>query len=243
LKRKLLLLNLALVALVALAGWRARQAWVEADRRERAVLRAPLKPLPAPPFASLPAVEPLTATAYEDVAQKMLFSPDRNPTVVIEPAKPKPMPPLPVAYGVLNLGDGPTAVLSEKARSPHRAFHPGETIGEFKLLAVSTEELAFEWEGKKIVKKVEELRERPASEGGPSASETASRAPRPPPAPVPALTQVTPERPLGPGESAGGGIRVCQAGDNTPAGAVVQGMRKVVSSTPFGKVCRWEPVQ
>ena len=234
-----MLLNLALLALIALAGWRARRAWLEAERHEAAVLRAPQKPLPPPPFAALPTAEPLAAMAYEEVAQKMLFTPDRNPTVVVEPAKPKPMPPLPVAYGVLNLGDGPLAILGEKAGRPHRAYRPSETIGEFKLLSIRGDELLFEWEGQQIAKRVDELRPREAGGGsGGDASAPVAAAPPPPQT----LVQVAAERPLGPGESVGGGIRTCQPGDSNPPGAVVEGFRKVVSKTPFGTVCRWEPV-
>jgi hypothetical protein len=240
-KRKLLLLNLALAALASLAGWQARQAWLDAERREQAVLRAPQKPLPPPPFAPLPAVEPATAAAYEEVAQEMLFVPDRNPTVTVEPAKPEPMPPLPVAYGVLNLGEGPVAVLSEKANAPNRAFAPGATIGAFKLLSVTAEELVFEWKGQRIARKVEELRVREGGEGAPPAGGSAAHAANVPPPPQ-AVVQVAPERPLGPGEAVGN-VRACQAGDTTPPGTVVQGFRKVVSTTPFGSACRWEPVQ
>jgi hypothetical protein len=238
LKKKLVWLNLALLALIVLAGWRARQAWLEAERREQAVLRATLKPLPPPPLAPLAAVEPLAAVAYEEVAQKMLFTPDRNPTVVIEPAKPKPMPPLPVAYGVMNFGDGPIAVLGEKANAPHRAYKPGETIGEFKLLSASGTELVFEWEGQRIARKVEELRQRASGDrGGGDTAHTGTPAP-----PPQASIQVVQERPLGPGEAVSG-VRTCQPGDSMPPGTVVEGFRKVVSVTPFGRVCRWEPVQ
>jgi hypothetical protein len=241
LKKKLTLLNLALVALIVLAGWRARQSWLGAQEREQALLRASQKaPLLPPPLASLPAVEPVSAAGYLGVAEKMLFAPDRNPTVILEPVKPKPMPPLPVAYGVVNLGDGPMAILSEKSGSPNRAFRAGDTIGEFKLVAVNAEELVFEWEGQKVAKKMEELRERAASETS-SGAEAAARAPSPPPPPVQAQAPVS-ERPLGPGESAGG-VRVCQPGDSSPPGTVVDGFRKVVSVTPFGRVCRWEPAQ
>jgi hypothetical protein len=241
LKRKLVLLNLALVALIALAAWQARQTWAEAERRERAVLRASHQPLPPPPFAPLPAVEPLAAAAYEEVAQKMLFTPDRNPTVTVEPVKPVPMPPLPVSYGVLNFGDGPIAILGEKAGAPHRGYQPGQTIGAFKLLSATSDQLVVEWKGQKIARKVEELRVREAGGGDSSASEGSSRPASVSPSQQ-SVVQVAPERPLGPGEAVGN-VRTCQPGDNTPPGAVVQGFRKVVSTTPFGKVCRWEPVQ
>lgn len=240
-KKRLILLDLALVALIALAGWRLRGNWLEARKRESVVLRVPQKPLPPPPYAPLARVEPLAAAAYVDVAQKMLFSPDRNPTVVVEAAKPKPLPAFPVAHGVLNLGDGPVAILSEKTGSPHRGYHPGEKVGEFKLAGVSPQELVFEWEGQRITKRVEELRERTASETG-ATSAPGAESVRPAAMQATSVT-VAPERPLGPGESAGGGVRACQPGDSTPPGTVVDGMRKMVSVSPFGKVCRWEPVK
>ena len=41
-----------------------------------------------------------------------------------------------------------------------------------------------------------------------------------------------------------GGFKRCELNDNTPAGTIVDGYRKVVSRTPFGEACRWvsEPV-
>jgi hypothetical protein len=241
LKKRLILLDLALVALIVLAGWRLRGNWLEARKRESVVLRASQKPLPPPPYAPLARVEPVAAAAYVEVAQKMLFSADRNPTVVVEAAKPKPLPAFPVARGVLNLGDGPVAILSEKEGSPHRGYHPGEKVGEFKLVAVSAQELVFEWEGQRIAKRVDELR--PHTAGEPGAAPVATAEPVRPAAVQASSVTVAQEQPLGPGESAGGGVRACQPGDSTPPGTVVDGMRKMVSVTPFGKVCRWEPVK
>ena len=45
-----------------------------------------------------------------------------------------------------------------------------------------------------------------------------------------------------PGAETGTGIKGCQPGDNSPAGAVVDGYRKLVTETPFGKSCRWEKI-
>ena len=63
-----------------------------------------------------PRIEPVLATRYAEIAEKMLFAKDRNPTVVVEvkPEAPKPMPKLPALYGVMNLLDGTTAIMSEK---------------------------------------------------------------------------------------------------------------------------------
>ena len=40
-----------------------------------------------------------------------------------------------------------------------------------------------------------------------------------------------------------GGVKPCVAGDNQPPGTVVAGYKKVVSQTPFGAACRWEPAK
>jgi hypothetical protein len=45
------------------------------------------------------------------------------------------------------------------------------------------------------------------------------------------------------GVDTGGGIRACAPGDTAPAGTMSDGYRKIVSETPFGKVCRWEKVK
>ncbi len=75
-------------------GWTPQ--WLDAQADEQAVLLKRLRPAPAPPVSPLPAFEPARAAGYNDIAQKMLFSKDRNPEVVVEappPPRPKPMPP------------------------------------------------------------------------------------------------------------------------------------------------------
>jgi hypothetical protein len=37
-------------------------------------------------------------------------------------------------------------------------------------------------------------------------------------------------------------VKPCAPGDKQRAGTVVDGYKKVVGKTPFGEVCRWEPV-
>lgn len=239
-KRRLLLLNVALVALIAAGGYQLRQRWLAAAARERAVAAGRLKALPAPPQEPLRPPEPATGAAYGDVAQKMLFSKDRNPTVVVEVAPPKPMPPLPAAVGVVNFGEGPTAILSEKPGGPHRSYSPGDTVGEFTLLEVSPESIVFEWEGQKITRSLDEIRERP----GAGQASAPAPAPSSPQVTSSAVTSVTaaPTK-AGPGPVMGGDIRACLPEDTSPSGTVVNGLRKIVTSSPFGKVCRWEPVQ
>jgi hypothetical protein len=234
-KRKLLLANLALLALCVTAGVHLRREWIEARTGEQAMLGKRIRPVPAPRMPPPPANEPVKAAAYNDIAQKMLFSKDRNPVVAIEPPpapKPVPMPALPLFHGVVDFGDGPMAIMSVGPKGPHRDYQPGDKVGDFKLVAVNNEELVLEWNGQTITKKVDEILDRstvapPAP--GPAAAAT------PAPAPV-----VVTKAPAAPGGELNGGIKACQPGDTSPAGTVTDGFRKVIKATPFGARCYWE---
>ncbi len=225
----MLIVDLLLLAALVLALVQVRGRWLEARKREAVVLGRRVKPVPPPAFVPLSRERPAAPAAYNEIAQKMLFSKDRNPTVVVEPAPPPIMPPLPALYGVLNLGDGPAAIMAAKAGEMSKEFHPGDTIGEFKLLRVGADTLAFEWNGQEIVKKTSELvvKVQVAEAAPPRMSNGA-------PAPV-ANTD------LGPGRDIGGGKKACQPGDSTPAGTIRAGMKKVIVHLPIGQNCRWEP--
>jgi hypothetical protein len=237
LKSKLLLLNVALLVAIGAGVWRLREAWAAARAREEAVLHRRVTPKSIASAPAGPRIEPVLATSYAEIAEKMLFAKDRNPTVVVEvkPEAPKPMPKLPALYGVMNLLDGTTAIMSEKPEMKHVGVRPGGKIGEFTLVAVDRDDITLAWEGKEVTRKIDAMIDR----AGPV-----------PPAPsgvqrsVPAV--VAPQTSQKRGEPAPGvevakGIRACQQGDASPAGTVADGYKKLVSPTPFGDSCRWVP--
>ena len=241
-RRRLWLVDITLFALVVLASTALRQRWVEGRAREEALLKR-MAPAPAAPaIAPLPAHSPSTAAQYLEVAQKMVFSRDRNPTVILDPPAPppppKPIPDLPVAYGVMNLGDGPTAILSVKSGAEHRGYKPGEKIGEFKVVALNHKEIVFEWEGKYIKKNIEELADR-----RPTVPQAAPEPTPQQPAAQPQTQTTSIGKPEGPGGDMGNSQRACVPGDTSPPGTVQDGFRKVVTKTPFGDSCRWEPAK
>jgi len=244
LKHKLLLLNLLLLALVAASGSVLRQKWRDAKAREESVLKQKAAPVPAPVITPIPGVPPAPPAVYADVAQKLLVSKDRNPNVFVEPPPPPPappvMPPLPFAYGVMDFGAGPSVMLSEKSGGQQHTYRIGDKIGPFKLLGVNRTEILFDWNGKPVQRKLSELVDKNANAAAErearEAPKQATAAPAAPPPPVVAEAK-------GPGKSMGGEAKACQPGDTTPAGTVVDGLRKVVSASPFGQVCRWEPVK
>jgi hypothetical protein len=238
LNRKLLILDVVLAAVAVYAGFQFRSQWIAAKAREAAVLNQKAAALPAPQFTPLPATPAVLSTGYAEIAQKLLFDRSRNSTVVVEvppPPPPKPMPPLPVYHGMMNIGDGPAAILSVNATAPQMEIHPGETIGPFKLVDVTSQEIALEWDGKIIRKTVDEILDRTTRQ---VVAEAGAPAPAAPPPPVQPVVKSA----LGPGDDTGRGYKVCQPNDNTPDDTVVDGYKKVSLRTPFGNACRWDPV-
>jgi hypothetical protein len=245
LKAKLILLNLALVVALGAVVWQARNQWNQFQATRRTNLNAQVKPLPAPPLTPAPKPDAAPAMKYAEVATKDLFSKDRNPTVVIEPPKveePKKMPPLPVVYGVLGLASGTKAIMSEKAGLAGKSVHAGDTIGEFKIAALDPETVTFNWDGKQISRKIEELIDRsgpaapaggvaPGQAGGQDAASPAVRQ-----AAAPAIV-------AGPGKEVPGQTsRPCVPGDNSLPGTVVGGYKKTGVRSPFGIMgCSWVP--
>src|SRR6478736_3060263 len=106
--RRLMLLNLALLALLAVLVYRFREVSAASREREVRVLGQKIEARKYPPLPAAPPVKPAVGANYIDIATRMLLSKDRNPTVIIdpEPVKEKPkMPPLPVVQGLMNFGD------------------------------------------------------------------------------------------------------------------------------------------
>jgi hypothetical protein len=238
--RKLLLLDVVLVAIVAFAGFQLRAEWRAAKAREAARLNVTVPPVPPPAITPLPMAPPVLPAGYADIAQKDLFDRSRNPNVVVEvaaPPPPPPPPPLPVYHGMMNLGPGgPLAIFSVNAGSPHQAVHPGEQIAQYKLLEVTGDGFTLEWNGQKFHKTAEELANRAAPPAAVDAADGRTAAPPPP-------TAAPPPTLKGPGEDTGRGFKICAMNDGQADGAVVDGYRKVVYTTPFGQACRYEPVR
>jgi len=267
LNRRLVLLNLALLALAGALVWMLRADWSGAQAKERAVLARKVEPKKILPPPSLPPVKPVTPAEYVDVAGKMLFAKDRNPTVVVEapPAKPEPpMPALPRYYGQMAIGE-PVALLSLPPAA-QRGYRAGDTIGDFKLVSFDRDNIEFEWSGKSVRRKVEDLR--PKDEAPAAASQrSAAAAPAATAANVPNTTssvgslsggKVTA---LGGGSSTAGGktedtsgdsvlgplqpdgSHACLPSDTSPSGTVHSGFIKTVTATIVGILCNWEKLK
>lgn len=115
--------------------------------------------LVAPAVAEPPLAppEPAIAASYSDIIEQQVFSRDRHATVEAEVVS-RPVPPLPVAHGVLDLGTGPTVILSESSSRPQRAYRIGDQIGELRLVGATATTIEFQWGDKRIRKTINELK-------------------------------------------------------------------------------------
>ena len=247
--RKLIFLDLVLLLVVVYAGMQFRNMYREAKAREAAQRNVKVTPVAPPPVEKTAPAPPVMATTYAKIAQDLLLDKSRNPEVPIEapppPPPPPPMPPLPLYHGMVNFGDeeGPVAFMSVSSGKPHKAIHPGETIGEFKLLSVSKDGIDLEWRDQKVHKRLEEILDRSHSAvTAQQRTETANKVEGGYSTPPPPRPEPPPPSQYGPGADAGPGVKRCMDNDTTPAGAVVNGFRKVDKAGPFGKTCYWEAI-
>lgn len=240
--RRLWILNLILACSVAWAAIELRSALRASRSHEAANLGRRVPPPPPLPLQPLPVPPALLPATYKDVAQKDLLDRSRDPSVPIPPPPlpppPPPVPPLPVYHGYMDLGTGPIAILSVNAKSAHQAVSPGETIGEFTLRSVNTKEIEFGWRDQVIHKLVDELQDHSTP-----VVQTVARTEAPPPAAAPPPPAAAAPSKQGPGMDTHFGVKLCTPGDSSKVGAVVDGYRKVISPTPFGSSCYWEPAQ
>ena len=261
--RRLLLLDVILLAGAAALAWKLYTDRLGAQARERAVLARQVEPkkLLAPP--SPPPVRQVSPAEYLEVAGKMLFSRDRNPTVVIEAPPPKPEPPMPALpsyHGQMAIGE-PVAFLSTAAVA-QRSYRAGDTIGDFKLISFDRDTIEFEWRGKSVERKLEELRPKEVAQAVAPAKPAGAQAAAARPAsaagsgPVKSLTAPggsgndtsaaktdsgTDDPVWGPVQS--DGTHACVASDSSPANTVHSGFRKNVMMTLVGPLCSWEQVK
>jgi hypothetical protein len=247
LKSGLILSSLLLAAALTAVIWTGTTQWRQAEAQRKAILNTPLKTLPVPPAAPAPAAAAPNAVAYADVAEKDLFSKDRNPNVVIEqkPVEEKKMPPLPMLYGVMGMPSGAQALIAEGKGEAGHPVRAGESVGEFKILALDTQNITFGWNGKEVSRKVDELIDRTPENGGGAraASAAAPGGPAaPPPAPVTNSNATGKHGPIQVGSPIEPAYN-CLGNDNSPAGTVDDGFRKTILPSPFGSMCKWVAIR
>jgi len=245
--RKIILLNVVLLAMAGWLCWTLRAKWLELHRHEHTVLAASSRAGKTVfPLAPIQVAKPFAPTEYNDVVQNDVFSKDRNPNVIIDPPPappptppPPPMPDLPAYYGTMAFFGDPVILLS-LPKGPQKKYHAGDKVGPFKLVSFDREKVVFDWDGKIVERKPEDLKEKE------SVQQQAEADPAPPKYVPPKLIPDPP--PNAPklsekiGADNGGGVHMCVAGDTTPPGTIIDGYKKVVTMNMFGATCMWQSV-
>ncbi|MEI9815281.1 MAG: hypothetical protein WDO18_22705 [Acidobacteriota bacterium] len=249
--RKVVFLNVVLGILLIWIGVRLRAHWQEASERKNVAMSRPAHPssVAAPPAA--PGVEAPSAVQYLDVAQKMLFSKDRNPIEILPPPPPPkvepppppkpPVPPMPHYYGQMDFGE-PVLLMSPDGKI-QKSYHKGDKVGDFEIVEFDDKTVTLTWNGDTFLKEFRELTKEPER-----VAQVAAAAPAPAggrtiigAGPAPSAGQ---QKSIGPtlGEPQGN-LRNCVAGDNSPDGTILDGFRLKKMDNLFGSTCQWEPLK
>jgi len=251
--RRLFYLNAILMLGIIAAAMELRSRWIEARNREEMMRLGALQPLRATLKPPIPGSKPVSALEYTLVSAQMLFSRDRNPTIIIDPPPPpieKKWPALPKSYGLMFLGEKPRILLGTGPGN-QKSYVAGEKVGEIEIVKFDNRTITFAWNDKTVEKRLEDLVDN--NPMGPS-SQQGGGVPPPGAAVGGAAAAARPAggslTTLGAGGTATDtrigqdtglqGTKSCAPGDNSPPGTVLNGMKKVVVAGMFGSSCYWE---
>lgn len=245
-RRLLLLFNLLLLGTAVVLGMKIMETQQQAKLQQERLLALRTAPLDLP-IPQLAAPAP-TATPgnYLAVAQQLLFSMDRNPNEIIPPAPPPPPPPadptFPAVHGVMSFM-GPVSVIMTHPKEPsQKRYVAGDKIADLTIKALTNREITFATDdGREFTKALAQLANKApevAAAGGDASwykpPETIAVGTQPQQAQT-----ITDQR--APGVEVTDGVRACNPGDDTPAGTVQNGFKKVIRQSGFGTQCAWVP--
>ena len=251
-KRKLLIINVALLAIVLFGLAELMNSIAEADSRHEVLLGGSGEQK-SPVFPASAETSRLRPADFRPIVDRLLFSPDRNPVIEVEEPTQEQRntarPAYPLLVGVMDFGDGPIAMLSETARGTPRPVAVGEQGGEFTFLAATEDGIVLEWSGRKFEVAEEELvgttgkRVQPRTKTGIRRSTSATRS-------TSAMRSVnlSPQKKksvskkhyIGAPLSGQTGRRTADPNDGVPDGTTTDGWVRRVRKTPFGSQHWWE---
>jgi hypothetical protein len=242
-KTNFIVWNLTMTVSLCLIGLLIHVQWLAASDR-LARLHDPVEMSSVPPLVRSAPPEPIDAAKYVNVARRYIFSQDRSPKRIADPPAPevlKLMPELPIVFGVMGLPSGTAVFMADRVGAPGTTFRLEDTCGGFKIVALDSESITFEWSGKQITRNIKDLMD---PSGGQILSERQKA--------IPPQTQLhtVDNRPIQAvpsnltlkdlGDEITTTMRSCKQGETSADGAmVVDGYRKSSVSTPFGPLCRW----
>jgi hypothetical protein len=260
--KKLLALNILLAILVVATAYGLYSRITAANERY-AILHPDGPAKDVPDYGGPSAARRVRAGDHLPIVDRLLFSADRNPIIeVAEPVAPppEPRPPLPRLVGVMELGQGPVALMSPDLESRAGPVAVGEKVGAFTFLGTEGEKVLLQWKEEKIAALPSELRGSPG--GGDGGRQPTTRAAGGGPRRGPSRGSLTPSQALAErnktarknpvkapagvggdysiGAEMGGGRYRASRGDSSPAGTRSRGFVKRSQQTPFGAKQWWE---
>ena len=244
--RNLVLLNLALLVVLVAGTTELYRRTKEARQRYDIFERTgpgqgtPAFSRPAKPAAVRP-------SDYLAVVDRLLFSKDRNPIVTVEVPPPEvaARPDLPRFIGLMDLGEGPIALLASDSKTTPTPVARGEKVGEFTFVEAQGDSIIFQWQDETIEVSQAELRGSPAQAAGASPNpRRSSAAARSRPASTARLDpqrqgQVGGQYNIGPELTGRPGVYGADPKDASPHGTEHADFVKTVKKTPFGTQSWW----
>src|SRR5262245_41270581 len=214
--KRLLVLNLVLVAIVIAIAVRLRNDWVNFEATHQIAAIQP-EPEAVPKVAAAVPGNAGTPEDWTDIPSHNPFSFDRNDIPILEPsAPPKPPGVKPVLFGTMSLGKEPLAMVASGQPAGNRNYRPmriGEVIDGWtitKILDKSITIQADQIEDSVLMNDPSAQVPRETTRTAPAATPVISTS-QPPPAPS-ALTAPPPPQP----------------------GAPPRARRRILQQTPFG---------
>lgn len=184
-------------------------------------------------------------SSYISVVGHLLFSKDRNSVVAVEVPLPEVLdrPDLPRFIGLMDLGEGPIALMAADSRMTPRPVARGEKVGEFIFMGAQGESITLQWNNETIEVSQVELQGSSAQPVG-TVSNSSRRRPRSRPASVARLDpqsegRVGGQYNIGPEVTGRPGVYAADSQDTSPHGTEHEGFVKTVRKTPFGNQSWW----
>ena len=234
-----------LAALLAWGCWAFFGAYGESAERE-GIFDAESAMRQSAPAPVRPTLEAVQAEAYAALAGRLFFAPESGANAgpsVRETARGYSAPaPLPVLFGIADLGGGPTALLAPSEGAKAQWVSPGQSVGGFMLREIGDERLVFVRDGRRFAALPDELR--PGRDRVPVRAAPIAGAHRRP-ATGTILPAGTRRRSASGGRYSVGtefrpGQFAADANDGVADGTVYEGYVRRVRKTPFGEQHWWE---
>jgi hypothetical protein len=228
--RRLLILDLVLMAALVYGIVQVRQSWTNFESSHRVEAVAPEKE----PARTLPSVATLSGTVedWTEVSTKDPFSFDRNDVPIVAPKAPAATQPKPILFGTMSIGNEWIAMLAPAlgANRPSQSVKVGQSVGEWQVVEIRDKSVVVS--GENGVRQTIDIAE--AAAQGRTYERTVNAG-----SPAPPVTFVapTPSTPVPAAPASAPAVSPIQ----TAAPAAAEQPKPRILNTPFGPVIRTDP--